>query len=112
MNRGGTVGHGDGKHDSTVLHATTGTFTGDGTSNRAIPHTLGVIPKLVIITPDNSTYLGVVLIGASGKVFSIGGSAALLTNTASDSTNFYAGDSAAGKRGNENTSPYNWVAIG
>ena len=34
--------------DGTLVIQTGGSYTGDGTVNRAIPHGLGVVPKIVI----------------------------------------------------------------
>ena len=105
MNAGGTVPE---WATGTVIE--TGSYTGDGTANRAIAHGLGVTPKFVFImsrTPAsndgseivNNVYLGHTDSGGHTKV----------TITAKDSTNFYVNQTNVSNSG---AVVYDWVAIG
>lgn len=75
----------------------TGTYTGNNSVNRAIPHGLSKTPKLIKIL---STSTKSEIHGAWGRINAI--SASNLFNsyevTAPDTTNFYVGN------------PYNWTA--
>lgn len=98
-------------HAKTVLAS--GTYAGNSSANRAIPHGLGLTPKLVIlhsnaglsqyritdvealITWDLSTTIGKYIV------------------TIVDSTNFYVGNAGDySKSANATGSTYNWVALG
>ncbi len=86
-----------------------GEYTGDATGNRAIAHSLGVVPKFVFIAPLAYQAL-LYIVAATAVIQSVGvGTYAV---TAADTTNFYVGltpytlDS-----GNYNTQVYNWIAI-
>lgn len=85
--------------------AQSGTYVGNDTANRAIPHGLGRIPKLVYIRRDGNTsqffLKGGDLLGVN--VYAV---------TAWNSNNFYVGNAGnyAGSA-NGNTLPYSWTAI-
>ncbi len=88
-----------------------GTYTGDGTVNRAIAHGLGSTPKLILILNTTvATY--VVIDGTTGNAVCMAGAATSShTQTAPTSTNFYVGKPAtAGFFGNDDTHAYTWFA--
>lgn len=92
-----------------------GTYSGNGSANRAIPHGLGVTPKLVVIFGTNNDFCGGIIIGNTAQILGwSGGSNAGYAVTISDATNFYVGNgtnyelslnSVAGAR------TYTWTAI-
>jgi hypothetical protein len=94
-----------------------GSYTGDGTSNRAIPHGLGVVPKAVFIccTYDNGAigqgrYSGILfLISSTGYQLSYYGDT--VTVTAMNITNFYVKDNTGGELNNSGKT-YCWISIG
>jgi hypothetical protein len=102
-----------------------GSYTGNSSANRAIPHGLGVTPKLVMIfmpeTGYTNTYEFILHEGASyiyykeyqavGGNYAKGGNPYTVTNM--DSNNFYVGHSSSyEKAANSNSKVYYWVAIG
>lgn len=93
---------------------TTGTYTGDGTQNRAIPHGLGRVPKLVIVITTNAGQMVMNYIDNTTHGHYESGSTTLNdTRAAWDSTNFYVGDPGGGHdNGSGGTYQYSWVAIG
>jgi len=74
---------------------TTGTYAGDDSANKAIPHGLGAKPKVVLIASQSTTIVCVVQdMGASSAITAInvartGGITALT------STNFYVGNAGS-----------------
>lgn len=100
--------------DNTSLLATisTGTYTGDNTVNRAIPHGLGVKPKIVsIVVIGHGTYFKIIKdteINALDHVTST-----VNAVTAKNSTNFYVGNAGSYPySANATTYTYYWTAIG
>lgn len=96
-----------------LIKATSGQYTGNSTADRAIPHGLGVAPKLVIISctglPGNIHWLNV---GTYLNFLSATGDEGY-TVAEWDATNFYVGDAGDyTKSGNWDTKTYNWVAFG
>lgn len=88
-----------------------GTYTGNDTVNRALPHGLGITPKMVFITGSDFFYR---LIEATGVIFwqQNAGSDSLVV-TVIDATNFYVGNATSyPQSANENTIAYYWIAIG
>lgn len=90
---------------------TSGLYTGDGTQNRAVPHGLGIVPKLVLVqmwknTNLYSTYLQIPDIG---RFIQIGGSNTG-TVTPMDAVNIYVGDSSYAV--NSSSYNYRWYALG
>lgn len=112
--RGGIPTHGNERHDTSVPRTASGNYTGDGTTNRAIPHGLGQAPKAVIIMTDviNNPHL-FALNSVSGDVYNTTEGATSPHVTVSDATNFYVGAASGGmdKSANYSTYPYVWVAI-
>ncbi|MCK5615621.1 hypothetical protein KAR91_77870 [Candidatus Pacearchaeota archaeon] len=88
----------------------TGTYTGNGNQNRAIPHGLGVVPKFVLIhnaNVENAVY-GIIT-KAVTKAFGASGTQA--ANTIIDSTNFYLIDVANCRMNFGSTGTYTWTAV-
>lgn len=89
----------------------TGTYTGDASANRAIPHGMGVIPKLIFIM--NITAMTFIFIdGATGKLGGMTDAANTShTQTTPTNTYFYVGEPAtAGFWGNDNANEFIWYA--
>lgn len=87
---------------------TSGSYTGDGTANRAIAHGLGVTPKIVLISGVNG-YYGVFHC-QGGYVFTY---SYRHTVTAPDATSFYVGNSSNYEESaNYSGYVYYWTAIG
>lgn len=100
-----------------VSSINSGSYTGDNSVNRAIPHGLGSIPCLVVIfntqavdTGGDSLYH---IVTGIGRIYYGGGGAnSRLTVTAPDATNFYVGNATGyANTANENLITYSWVAI-
>jgi hypothetical protein len=101
-----------------------GTYTGNNTQNRAIPHGLGVTPRLVLIytasTGSNTVYEYKIYSGCDYiyyAYYTAGGAnpwlGATYSTTTKDSTNFYVGKSASyDYSANRSGTVYYWVAIG
>lgn len=95
-----------------------GTYTGDGTANRAIAHGLGTKPKLVQIiekTGANAPAMYWIETSNDGAIIYSYATAGALTYvtglTAMDATNFYVGKAGAYEEtANGNTNTYSWVA--
>ena len=89
----------------------TGSYTGDGTANKAIAHGLGKVPSLVIILGDTlSAYAGLITVGQA-EVYCVNLTTAYSV-TAMTNTNFYVGNATSylGSM-NNNASGYHWVAL-
>jgi hypothetical protein len=91
-------------------------YQGDGTPNKAIPHSLGRMPYVVLIQTVASGYYTASIFGAaptqmyyqSASVFGSGG-----TVTTMDDTNFYVGQSGRYAQSmNLSGQGYTWTAIG
>jgi hypothetical protein len=89
-----------------------GSYTGDNTTNRAIPHGLGNTPKIIFITGTHID-LGTLRIDASeGYVRSIeDASTHRLDVTDPDTTNFYVGNPSDYGHSANGGFTYYWVAI-
>ena len=101
----------------TVVGATSGSYTGNDSANRAIPHGLGVAPKIIFIWCDTTGQLSAyrIMNGLAKVLYISGGSAAFnnLAVTAPNATNFYVGNATAyNTSANFSTWSYYWVAIG
>jgi alpha-D-ribose 1-methylphosphonate 5-triphosphate synthase subunit PhnI len=104
----------DGYHGSSLALSSTGSYTGDGTANRAIPHGLGRIPKLVVVWRQaHGDWLNILQQGDNGYILAVAASTQYLhTVTAMTSTNFYVGNSVDYDRtANNNGFVYGWVAF-
>lgn len=89
---------------------TTGTYSGDDTENRAIPHGLGVTPKLVVIhgvNVDAGRFHGVIFNADEQWVYS----GDYITVTPWTTTNFYVSTVGAVNNLNVSGRTYYWVAI-
>jgi len=100
-----------------LARMSSGTYTGNNTADRAIPHGLGVVPTLIIII-DYSSNAYLILGGWGGGTalwygdFSTPAHGAH-TVTVRDSTNFYVGDAANYfQSANEDGTGYAWIALG
>lgn len=92
-----------------------GSYTGNATVNRAIPHGLGVTPKIVLLTQVSAAYdnLWRILSGYAMIWFSQASSKGIQVVTAPDATNFYVGNSAYyGQSANGSGVSMFWVALG
>ena len=91
-----------------LVTLTSGTYNGDASVNKAIAHGLGKVPKIVIITCNDDSFLilkpDLIVNPNNSSSFAI---------TAWTTTNFYVGNAAQySQSANENTKPYYWAAIG
>lgn len=108
MNIDGTITHGSAFHETDVPKMTTGSYTGNDTANRAIPHGLGRRPAVVIITQP--LYMAFMCASLEPSLIVSAVSSAV---TDPDATNFYVGNAANyANSANEGTRVYHWVAFG
>jgi hypothetical protein len=86
-----------------------GSFTGNSTANRAIPHGLGVTPKIVFVfftaVATYPAYVGIIQSSGGGVQIDFDGKNTAVTSL--DSTNFYVTSGT-----NINTVQYSWTALG
>lgn len=89
---------------------TDGSYVGNASQNRAIPHGLGVVPKFVFFK-DTTTGFG--FVQNTKQIWDVGGGGSVeaITVTGWTSTNFYVGASSPGYTGNESGKTYYWAAI-
>jgi hypothetical protein len=105
--------HADGNVTTAIhpnaLTGTQGTYTGNGSTNRAIPHGLGRIPKLVVANMTNAAETGsaALIATCAPTMWTQGGYATPEIVTAADATNFY----VSALIGNANTYHYKWSAL-
>ena len=100
----------DGKDVSTFVNtkSASGVYTGDGSSNKAIAHGLGVAPDIVLIT-DATNKVSFRKFGSLNTyIFNINGNTAQIT-TADTSANFYVHLTGGS---NINSHTYYWAALG
>ncbi|MBA7676743.1 hypothetical protein ES703_84987 [subsurface metagenome] len=96
---------------SKAVEIKTGTYTGDDTVNRAIPHGLSKTPKLVLIIVDSARG---VIIGGEARLHSIDAANQHHVVTAPDSTNFYVGNATSYVQSCNTAGggyTYRWVAM-
>ena len=86
-----------------------GTYTGDATTNRAIAHGLGATPKFVFIAAPN-TYDAWELFGIAPTILRREQSPTPITVTAMAATNFYVGNGLT-SGANANAAVYSWFAV-
>ena len=91
--------------------STTGTFTGNGTDNRAIPHGLGVIPLVIFVYSLTAATTNKGVIMGAGYQFAVGGVIGTAPVTTPNATNFYVSN-IVNAAFNNNAENYRWVAIG
>jgi hypothetical protein len=119
-NFGGVNIHGAAEHDSSVPKLpfiVSGTYTGNDTADRAIPHGLNRVPKMIVVIDETITTgrdMMATVFGATGDVQVFGGIPTCVTSyygvTAADATNFHIGDTA-GAWGNVSGETYLFMAI-
>lgn len=89
-----------------------GSYTGNNSANRAIPHGLSRIPKLVFIQQSTTHDSFVQIMINFNLEYEGGATHANYGTTVPDSTNFYVGNAANyGQSANANAVAYTWVAI-
>ena len=89
-----------------------GMYSGDNTVNRAIAHTLGFIPKAILIMPNTAAYYFQIWYAAAIAQISPTTSGALGI-TAKDATNFYVGNATSyPQSANASGTNYYWAAFG
>jgi hypothetical protein len=89
-----------------------GSYTGDGSQNRAIPHGLGRIPSLVFVAKTSSNDHNHTMMSSSPTILRDINSGVEVTVTSMTAVNFYVGDNLGlTTGGNFNAAVYNWVAI-
>lgn len=87
----------------------TGTYDGDNTQNRAIPHGLGKTPDFILIARYKAGAGNLYMkVGTSYFVYNGGYAGAV---TVQDATNFYVGEDGAGGSTNPTTYTHAWIAI-
>jgi hypothetical protein len=92
----------------TTPHSKTGTYTGNDTVNRAIPHGLGRTPCRVFFAQIGQNLMWD--LNATGQINLVG--LATLAVTAFDATNFYVGNAAGyGNSANAAGNDYRWTAV-
>lgn len=109
MIRGGLIQHGANGHTSEVPVFSSGSYSGNGTQNRVIPHNLGKTPKYVWVTGEHASAASVLYVNTGSNLNS--SALARVPVTAWDTTNFYVGGPTT-FAGNEVNYDYYWLAIG
>lgn len=108
----GEMVHGSSKHTSDLILKTSGSYVGNNTSNRAISHGLGKLPKLIILTSTEDTYATKCIAFGAMSLFCIGGTGNGTdvdgTSVPTD-TNFYVGWNTSFET-NLDAKNYSWVA--
>jgi len=89
------------------VYITFGTYTGDTANDRQIPHSLGRLPKLVLVSKQADPLLGM---QAIDRMHSVSKDTVDSGLTAMDTVNFSVDDRNTGF--NSSAKVYNWVAIG
>lgn len=111
----GTVAGDSVRHEqlAEAAHAASGSYTGDQTANRAIPHGLGATPKIVFIFDSTDGSYNFRIFGALGSIVHWAiGTAFHYAVTIPDATNFYVGYATEWtKSANTTGRVYYWVAL-
>jgi hypothetical protein len=96
------------------IRITTGTYNGDDTVNRAIPHNLGAVPYFVQIRGQSTGLQHWVMYADTNAIAKLAsGSFTNLAVTAKDSTNFYVGNATSYQNSaNASGTGHRWVAFG
>jgi hypothetical protein len=90
----------------------TGSYTGDNTTNRAIPHGLETTPKIIFIMGTHIDLGFLRIVTSEGYVRSIeDASVHRLAVTTPDTTNFYVGNPSDYGHSANGEFTYYWVAI-
>lgn len=91
---------------------TAGSYVGNNTANRAIPHGLGIVPKAVHTWTTNVVVCGMSTSGLWIATDNASGNGGLAV-TGWDATNYYVGNATSYRySANENGYTHYWVAIG
>jgi len=93
---------------------TNGTYAGNDGTNRAIAHSLGVTPRLVVINNDNQTVQGIMQAGNLSSIMYllVGGNSGVTIVTYGTATYFYVGDGGADHQSfNRTGQTYYWTAF-
>lgn len=98
---------------SLYVTSNTGSYTGNNTANRAIPHGLSSTPSLIVVQRDDGTVVNVRTFGTDYVcTLEETNEVEFYTVTAPDSTNFYVGSASSYTIScNASAYDYNWVAI-
>jgi len=92
-----------------------GSYTGNNTANRTIPHGLGIAPKLVVLVRSAGVFIFNIIQGSAAIYWTDASSPGSGNHavTAPDATNFHVGNAASyAQSANGNSEVYYWVAIG
>jgi len=97
-----------------------GTFVGDNTANRAIPHSLGKTPQIVVLSETTGITTGHIFVIIRGRAYifcagslAAGGESGFHAITIPDNINFHVGNVANyHTSANFGTRAYYWVAFG
>ena len=90
-----------------------GSYNGNSATNRAVAHGLGVIPKIVLISKDDGSYIYRIFPGLSKMFYLSNSSSGTISVTSPTSTNFYVGKCTDyNYSANESGYSYKWTAIG
>ena len=92
---------------------TNGTYNGNDTQNRSVEHTLGEIPKLVVIYDDLGQLFGMNIEALNKIKYLTHTAMAVITHNSTTSVYFYVGMTAAGYNhsANETGRTYYWTAF-
>ena len=99
-----------------AISTDSGTYTGDGTDNRNISHSLRVIPKVVFITDDSAGNFYRIFTGIAYIYYLNEDVSGKWAVSVMSSSNFYVGNSSApyGQAANSDIGSgrtYRWIAI-
>ena len=95
------------------VNFTSGAYTGDGTAARAIPHGLGHIPHVVLISGISTPTVKMFWVFGAYPTHMLNNSTTYYDlGTAMDATNVYVyGQGGITNGANENTKTYEWIAF-
>lgn len=96
-----------------TIRTSSGSYTGDATANRAIPHGLGITPKIVFISATSGAFFFRIITGLAKIIYINPATHGTHTVSVINNTNFYVGNSSDyTQSANFTTITYYWVAIG
>ena len=106
-----------GFHTFPGVQITSGSYTGDDSVNRALPHGLGTTPKIVAIYGGmysaSNNFFYAIHPSYNYILYVSGATQGRYAVTALDGTNFYVGNASNyGQSANADTLLYYWVAFG
>ena len=96
---------------ATPTISTSGTYTGDNGTNRAIAHGLGRAPKGVMIYKQADGAIAILTHDCGYLAYQSAGSQALVDVTDATSTYFYVGNGAVSTGMNTNGDVFKWMAV-